>query len=158
VSSSRIRRLIQSGELEEAHRLLGRPVELSGKVRRGVGRARRLGFPTANVRLTDTLLPPRGVYQIQLVLEDEPVSKAVRAGKRFPGVMNLGWRPTFDSASPVRAAMPPLICEAHLVGFHGNLYGRSVVIRVLKRLRDERRFESPQALVAQIRCDLQKIC
>ena len=150
VSSSRIRRLIESGELEEAHRLLGRPVELRGTVVKGEGRAQTLGFPTANVRLASTMLPPRGVYQIQLQ----------HAEKRFRGLMNLGIRPTFLPAvsHERRTRVPPLVCEAHLVGFHGDLYGQSITIAVLKRLRDERQFDTPQALVQQIQRDLQKIC
>ena len=143
VSSSRIRRLIQQGDLAEARRFLGRPVELSGVVVRGEGRATHLGFPTANVRLVSELLPPRGVYRVWLD----------HAGRRFHGLMNLGVRPTFMTEADGSA---PLVCEVHLVGFHATLYGRPVTVAVLKRLRAEKRFESPQDLVRQIRRDLHR--
>jgi len=138
VSSSRIRRLVQAGDLNAARRLLGRPVELSGTVVSGEGRARRLGFPTANVRLTPTVLPPRGVYRVWLE----------HRGRRIPGVMNLGIRPTFGGG--------PLVCEIHLIGFRGDLYGRPVTIACLQRLRAERRFPNPQALIQQIQRDLRQ--
>lgn len=136
VSSSRIRQLVQMGALHQARLLLGRPIQLTGTVVHGRGQARQLGFPTANVRLANTLLPPRGVYRIQLHA----------AGKRFQGLMNLGVRPTFGRG--------PLTCEVHLVGFHGNLYGQSVTVTLFARLRDERRFANPQALIQQIQRDL----
>ncbi len=139
ISSSRIRQLIQAGDLATAHRLLGRPLALSGVVVRGTGRARQLGYPTANVQLNQSqLLPPHGVYRVWLEC----------AGRRFPGLMNLGTRPTFGPG--------PLVCEVHLMGFSGSLYGKPVTLAVLSRLRAERRFESPGQLAHQIREDLAK--
>ena len=136
ISSSRIRQLVQHGQLTQAQRLLGRPVELSGTVVRGKGLGRQLGFPTANIQVTNHVLPPRGVYQVQL-----------QYGRRHcGGVMNLGVRPTFGPG--------PLTCEVHLVGFNGTLYGREVTIRLLRRLRDEHRFPTPHALARQIQQDL----
>ena len=86
VSSSRLRRVIQRGEIASARRLLGRPAQLYGTVVRGEGRARQLGFPTANVRLArDLVQPPHGVYRVWLDV----------AGRRYQGLMNLGIRPTF---------------------------------------------------------------
>lgn len=136
VSSSRIRRLVLDGRLPEAQRLLGRPFELSGIVVRGSGRAMRLGFPTANIRLDDTLRPPQGVYRVQLMW----------ARRQAAGLMNLGVRPTFGRG--------PVVCEVHLPTFRGHLYGQSVRVACGSKLRDERRFESPHALAAQIRQDL----
>lgn len=156
VSSSRIRRLIERGRVRQARRLLGRPVQLHGAVIRGDRRARQLGFPTANVRLTDGLLPRRGVYEVRL-----EVGRA-----SHEGVMNLGVRPTFASParrsrSPGRASATvrpqPLVCEVHLVRFRGNLYGRSVLVHLLRRIRGERRFESAQALARQIRRDILRV-
>ena len=136
VSSSRIRRCVQVGELEQARRLLGRPVQLWGTVIKGAGRGRTLGFPTANLRLTGTLVPPRGVYHVRLTT----------ARHTYQGLMNLGTRPTFGHG--------PLTCEVHVVGFRGTLYGKSVALTLVKRLRDERTFQSPQALTRQIQRDL----
>ncbi len=136
VSSSRIRGLVQSGHMREAHRLLGRPFELSGVVVRGSGRATRLGFPTANVRLDNTLHPPHGVYHVQMAW----------SRRRANGLMNIGTRPTFGTG--------PVVCEVHLPRFRGRLYGQRVRMACLARLRDERRFATPHALAAQIRRDL----
>ncbi len=166
VSSSRIRRLIGMGQLAHATRLLGRPPALYGVVVRGAGRGRRLGFPTANLRLIDQVLPPRGVYAVVLAREDgrrtrrgvTPPPLSVR-GKRtaWPlrfsggtliggGVMNLGVRPTFGGG--------PLICEVHLLGFSGSLRGQSVSVLLLARLRDERCFSSWRSLQRQVRSDI----
>ena len=136
VSSSRIRRLIRQGRLSQAARLLGRPPLLYGRVVRGVGRGRRLGFPTANIRLRSKILPPRGVYAVLV----QGVSR------RWRGVMNLGIRPTFGQG--------PLTCEVHLLGFSRSLQGRSLSLALLARLRGERRFTSAEALSAQVRRDI----
>ncbi|MBI3087442.1 MAG: riboflavin biosynthesis protein RibF [Candidatus Omnitrophica bacterium] len=146
VSSSRVRRLVRAGAVEEARHCLGRPVELFGTVVRGERRGRLLGFPTANVRLVNTLLPPAGVYHVRLR----------QAGRWSRGLMNLGVRPTFlkRGQTPQDDPFLSLVCEVHLVGFRGNLYGSSVRLELLQRLRAERRFGSPAALVRQIRRDL----
>ena len=124
-------------------------MELVGTVVRGSGRASTLGFPTANVRLASELLPPRGVYQVWLT----------HGGRRFRGLMNLGLRPTFlPSSSSETDGSAPLVCEVHLVGFRGDLYGRPVAVTVVKRLRAEKRFENPQDLIRQIRRDLLHAC
>ena len=138
VSSSRIRRLIARGRLADAKRLLGRPPALYGLVVRGSGRGRRLGFPTANIRLDAHAAPPTGVYAVRLQRDDH--------ARWWHGVMNFGRRPTFGPG--------PLVCEVHLPGFSGTLRGRRVSVLLLARLRGERRFSSPQALIRQIRRDL----
>ena len=136
VSSSRIRHLIHTGHVSQSRQLLGRPPALSGTVVQGAGRGRRLGFPTANVRLLSHIVPPDGVYAV-----------IVRSAHRqWRGVMNLGVRPTFGPGT--------LVCEVHLLGFSGTLLHRQVTIALLARLRNERCFESPQALVRQIQRDL----
>ena len=144
VSSSRIRRLVQGGSIEQARRLLGRPAELWGSVVRGDQRGRQLGFPTANVQLASSLLPPRGVYRVWLE----------HGSARFDGLMNLGVRPTFSGHEQGKESA--VVCEVHLVGFRGRLYGRCVRIGLLRRIRDERRFGSPEALTKQIHVDLAK--
>lgn len=144
VSSSRIRQLVSQGKLRDAARLLGRPVQLYGAVVRGAGRARRLGFPTANVRLEpDLCLPPLGVYRVDLW----------HGRRRHRALMNLGVRPTFSSTVNGHA---PVVCEVHVPEFRGNLYGRQVRIDVLQRLRAERRFPNAHALTQQIRRDLRR--
>ena len=138
VSSSRIRRLISDGRLAEARRLLGRPPTLYGVVVRGAGRGRRLGFPTANIRLIPQIVPPQGVYAVAVRRRD---------GRRiWRGVMNLGIRPTFGPG--------PVVCEVHLLGFSGTLLGQSVSILLLARLREERCFPSWHALIRQVRRDI----
>ncbi|MBI4354156.1 MAG: riboflavin biosynthesis protein RibF [Candidatus Omnitrophica bacterium] len=140
ISSSRIRRLVQHGALAEARQLLGRHVELSGRVVHGVGRASRLGFPTANIKLHATLLPPHGVYRVVTSLR----------GRRHEGLMNLGTRPTFGRGGGV-------VCEVHLPRFRGQLYGHTVTLSLLEYLRRERRFTDRDALIRQIRRDLRRV-
>ena len=149
ISSSRIRHLIQRGDVQEARVLLGRPSQLSGLVVRGRGIGHRLGFPTANVRLDPVLLPASGVYRVWMWRQTTP-------SIRWTGLMNLGHRPTFLPAPPVRQAggQGPFVCEVYLVGFRGRLYGQRVHLGLLQRLRAERRFASPEALVQQIHRDL----
>jgi len=137
VSSSSIRRAIASGDLETARRALGRRYSFSGHVVHGDQRGARLGFPTLNIRLGTSrkLLPPVGVYAI--LLESERGS--------FGGMMNLGPRPTFDD--------PVLSLEAHLFDATGDWYGAAVRVQFVSRLRDTARFDSVEALVAQLRAD-----
>ena len=143
ISSSRIRQLITEGKLSSERRLLGRAPSLDGTVVRGAGRGRRLGFPTANIRLSTQARPPRGVYAVQLYSRAHHGASRVLLGN---GVMNLGVRPTFGPG--------PLVCEVHLLRSAGRLLGRSVSVSLLARLRAERRFSSPQALVRQVRRDI----
>lgn len=138
VSSSRIRECIRRGRLGEATRLLGRAPGLYGTVVRGAGRGRRLGFPTANLRLIPQIVPPHGVYAVLVEA----------AGRRWRGVMNLGMRPTFGGG--------PVVCEVHLLGFSGTLLGRPVTVALLARLRGERRFATPAALSRQVRSDIRR--
>lgn len=137
VSSSRIRRLLGTGEVDAARRLLGRPYELSGEVVPGDRRGRELGFPTANLSIPDAkLLPAHGVY----------AGYAQVDGQAHRCVLNLGQRPTFDP--------PELRVEAHLLDFSGDLYGRPLRLQLLHRLRAETAFPGVRELVAQIGADL----
>jgi riboflavin kinase / FMN adenylyltransferase len=137
VSSSSIRRAIANGDLEGARRALGRRYSFSGRVGHGDQRGARLGFPTLNIALGSPrkLLPPIGVYAV--LLESERGT--------FGGMMNLGPRPTFDD--------PALSLEVHLFDAMGDWYGSPVRVEFVSRLRDTMRFDSADALVAQLRAD-----
>lgn len=141
ISSSRIRDAIEQGALSEASEMLGRPVSLYGLVVPGDGRGRTLGFPTANVDLEGEIHPPTGVYAVVAEVR----------GRRLPAVANLGVRPTFAAASG--AAAEPIL-EVHIPGLAEDLYGERVELEIVRRLRDERRFPSREALVEQIRADV----
>lgn len=131
-SSSRIRGLIEAGEVEAAARLLTRPHDIVGTVVHGQSRGRALGFPTANLRVQTPMLPADGVY-------------AVRVGEHH-GVANLGKRPTFEGA-------PPSV-EVHLLDFDGDLYEQELRVAFVQRIREERTFDGVEALVEQIGRDV----
>jgi len=140
VSSSLIRRQLEDeGAAAEAARLLGRPYMLAGTVVAGDQRGRTIGFPTANVQLDDVrkLVPRVGVYAVQAELA---------SGDGYDGMMNVGVRPTFETDGGVTV-------EVHLFGFDGDLYGRTLRVSVLERLRDELKFSGVEALVAQLHED-----
>ncbi len=136
VSSTRIRQLIQEGRVRESAQLLGRYYGFAGTVVRGDGRGRTLGIPTANLQTDSELLPPKGVYAVLTRLGD----------RRLPGVANLGTKPTFSGQS--------FAIEVHLFDFDEDLYGHSLRVEFVERLRDERRFESVQGLMEQMGRDL----
>jgi riboflavin kinase/FMN adenylyltransferase len=139
VSSSRIRQHLLAGEMELASALLGREFFYRGIVVRGEGRGRKLGFPTANLKLENKLAVPYGVYATWAVLE----------GKALPSVTNVGVRPTFQTDGP---ELPALV-ETHLLNTTIDLYGKPLEVRFVKRLREERRFPGIEALKAQIAAD-----
>jgi riboflavin kinase/FMN adenylyltransferase len=136
ISSTRIREALLAGEVRLAASLLGRPYNLAGEVVPGRGRGVELGFPTANIRPDREPLPPRGVYAVQTLLE----------GKRRPGVLNIGFNPTFaDTGRSI---------EVHIFDFNENIYGRTLDVLFVERLRDEIRFGSAAELIAQIDGDI----
>jgi riboflavin kinase/FMN adenylyltransferase len=137
ISSSRVREALARGDAREAWTLLGRPYFIDGRVVEGERRGGRLGIPTANLETENEILPARGVYASRCRLS---------AGEWVPAVANFGRRPTFGGTLPS--------VEAHLIGFEGDLYGATVRLEFQVRLRDERRFTGPDALVAQIREDV----
>jgi len=140
VSSTAIRRLLAAGDVEGAGALLGRPHEVRGPVAGGDHRGADLGFPTANVEVPpDVLLPGPGIYAGWFVREDDT---------RWASAISLGVRPTFHPAGS------PLVLEAYLLDFTGDLYGEKGRVRFFRRLRDEVRFDSADALVAQITADV----
>jgi riboflavin kinase/FMN adenylyltransferase len=141
VSSTRARAAVRAGEVEEAEALLGRPYAVDGTVVQGDRRGREIGFPTANVEPADArqLLPERGVYAATLRFDGEYPSR--------PGAANLGVRPT-------RGGAGALTLEIHLLDFDQDLYGRRVELGFRRRLREERRFASFEALRRQIGRDV----
>jgi len=174
VSSTKVREFVLEGRLEAARALLGRPLDLDGQVVRGAGRGRTLGWPTANVQYAEgQLLPAIGVYAVRVrVLEAEargakseaadgggaPALTATeftppRFGPSIKGAANLGLNPTFRDAAPT-GQRPPLLLEVHLIDFAGDLYGRTLRVEFVQRLRDERRFNGIEALKAQILSDV----
>jgi riboflavin kinase/FMN adenylyltransferase len=138
VSSSNIRRLLQQGQVEQAAQLLGRPYALYGPVVEGFHRGAQLGFPTANVRPHNVVVPHPGVYAVQVEWE----------GHSHPGVANVGYNPTFGNAA--------LSIEAHILDLSADLYGTTVGVAFLARIRDERKFASVEELSAQIACDIRQ--
>ncbi len=137
VSRSLIRDLIQKGEMPEAAKLLGRNYHLMGKVIHGHGRgSRRLGFPTANLKVEGTLIPKPGIYAVWAVLE----------GRKYAGVANLGWNPTFHDQK--------FSIEVHILNFDKDIYGETISVEFVERLRDEVPFAGPEELIAQIKRDV----
>jgi riboflavin kinase / FMN adenylyltransferase len=139
VSSTRIRRLISEGRVDEAGALLGHPYTIDGTVVEGSHRGRELGFPTANLATGNELVPPHGVYATTVRLD----------GVIYPSITNVGVRPTFDEE-------PRTVIETHLLDVERDLYGRTLRLGFVQRLRDERRFESVDLLKAQVGADVQK--
>jgi riboflavin kinase/FMN adenylyltransferase len=139
VSSSRIRNLLIQGDVVLARRLLGRPFSFHGEVVHGDGRGKTLGIPTANLTPWENqALPREGVYASQVEI----------SGRTWGAVTNVGVRPTFE-ALPV----PPRV-ETHILGFQESLYGKTIKVSFIERLRDEIRFNSVNALVEQIKVDI----
>lgn len=139
VSSTRVRRLLSEGRVDEAGALLGHTFFLDGTVVEGARRGRTIGFPTANIATDNELLPPHGVY----------ATTATVGGVAYASVTNIGVRPTVDQAGA-------LSIETHIFDFAGDLYGQRVRVGFVQRLRDERRFESLDALKAQIAADSER--
>ncbi len=136
ISSGRIREALIAGDTGTATHMLSRDYAIEGRVRRGDRRGRELGFPTANVELEDYQRPKYGVYAVRVTLDD---------GSEHPGVASLGVRPTFEP--------PTELLEAHLFGFDGDLYDRSIEVALHAFIREERKFESLDDLVAHMRED-----
>ncbi|RIH83503.1 Riboflavin biosynthesis protein RibF [Meiothermus luteus] len=135
VKSSRIRELLRAGAVEEAQLLLGRPYSARGIVQEGDKLGRRLGFPTANIEVAPLKILPPGVFAVRVQTPQG----------RYGGMANVGHRPTVSGQS--------LRLEAHLFGFFGDLYGQEVSVEFLARLREERKFDSLEALRAQLAQD-----
>ena len=143
LSSSVIRRMLtEEGNVDMMSQCLGRHYQLRGKVESGEHIGHRLGFPTANLQPDDPfkLIPASGAYAVWATLDD---------GQRHAAMMNIGTRPTFDGQNRT--------LEVNILGFDGDLYGQTVTITFVTRLREERRFESPEALVEQLKEDKEQV-
>ena len=136
VSSTRVRRLISEGRVDEAGALLGHHYYIDGSVIHGRHRGREVGFPTANLCSDNELIPPHGVYATTASLDTLV----------YPSITNIGVRPTFSED-------PQTVIETHLLKFDRELYGARVRLSFIQRLRDEKRFESVDALRSQIEAD-----
>jgi len=151
VSSTEVRFFVAAGEMERAARLLGRPFALDGRVVPGDQRGRVLGYPTANLELAPgRQLPAHGVYVARVTVLEQPCpcgcslpcTVEARSGATWGAILNLGIRPTFQGHE--------LRCEAHLLDFRGDLYGRELRVEFLARLRAEKAFSGPEALRQQL--------
>lgn len=141
VSSSAVRHALEAGLIAEATAMLGRPYSVSGEVVHGKALGREIGFPTANLRPDPRkAIPKSGVYAVTV--------SGLPDGIDRPGVLNIGRRPTVDGAQA------PLSIECHILGWKGDLYGRRLTLTILRRLRDERRFPTLEALRAAIAADI----
>ncbi|MDT8370803.1 MAG: bifunctional riboflavin kinase/FAD synthetase [Gammaproteobacteria bacterium] len=139
VSSTRIRKALEAGDLIMAEKLLGRPFRMSGRVAHGDKRGRTMGFPTANIHLQRHKVPLNGVYAVQLFgIEGEPIQ----------GVANIGVRPTVGAEKA--------LLEVHLFDFNREIYGEHVQVHFLHKLRDETKFDSLESLITQIKLDCQQ--
>jgi len=137
VSSSKVREYLLEGRVEAAHALLGRPFDLDGVVVKGAGRGRTIGFPTANIETANELRPAPGVYAVR-----------VRAGAQWlGGAANIGVKPTFGGTE--------VTIETHLFDFSAELYGQTLRVQFIERLRAEKRFTSVTELAGQIARDLE---
>ena len=142
VSSSLIRRLIVDGNITEANNCLGHPYSITGSVAHGFQEGRRIGFPTANIvpESAEKLVPGNGVYATRV---------SVEGGEWMPAMLNIGTNPTFQRQQTT--------IEAHIIGFEGDIYGRKVRVEFGRKLRDEQRFESVEALQKQLEADKKEV-
>jgi riboflavin kinase/FMN adenylyltransferase len=140
VSSTAIRHAIEAGDLAKAAEMLGREYTILGTVVRGDHLGKKIGFPTANLSAHSEQFPPNGVYFAQATLN----------GVIYPGVVNLGHRPTVSSGKSER------VLEIHLLDFDHDIYGKDVEVRFVRYLRPEQKFENLDALARQIEFDVQQ--
>lgn len=143
VSSSIIRSFIDCGEMEMATDFLSRPFELYGNVVKGFQEGRKLGFPTANLKLEndDAIIPKEGVYAVRVSIDG---SKHL-----WPAMMDIGTRPTFGGSS--------LTLEVNIIGFNGNIYGKHLRVWFISRVRDNHKFDNVESLAKQLRKDQEYI-
>ncbi|MEK6677438.1 MAG: bifunctional riboflavin kinase/FAD synthetase [Planctomycetota bacterium] len=137
VSSSIVRKLLTAGKVEQAATCLARPYALFGRVIRGAGRGRNLGFPTANINPVNQLVPGHGVYAGQATLK----------GESYRCAISIGQTPTFDGTRRQ--------IEAHLLDFHDDIYDQDIRVEFLRFLRPQQKFASAEALMDQLRMDVQ---
>ena len=136
ISSTKIRHLLREGDVEHAAKLLGRTYAITGIVVRGDGRGKGLGFPTANIAPKHAIIPSHGVYAVRLFVRD----------RLYDGIANIGMRPTFDKKA--------LAIEVHVFDFNEDVYGEDISLYFIRKIREEKKFGSVEALVGQIRTDI----
>lgn len=138
ISSSKIRNALYAGDLVKTNLFLGRDYSICGIVVKGAQRGRTLGFPTANVQVDDPkkVIPQNGVYVVRCLIADEI----------FYGVMNIGYRPTFENKHE-------LVPEVNILNFNRDIYGEKIKVEFISRLREEKKFESRELLIHQIELD-----
>ena len=143
ISSSKIRKAIESGQIAQANAYLGQPYQVSGFVSRGLQNGRSIGFPTANVQLTESekILPADGVYAVSAQFE----------GQQLYGMMNIGWRPTIQEAKTERKI------EVHFFDFQQDIYEAYLALCLHERIRSEQKFENLAALKSQLQKDEQSV-
>ena len=142
ISSTRIRKALQDGEMEQVRNLLGRAFEVPGIVVHGDKRGRTMGFPTANVQAMEgCYIPATGVYAVKILVQNE----------WYNGVCNVGYKPTFHNPDEKRLSI-----EVHILDFDKNIYGEEVIVGWYKRIRSERKFNGIEALIEQIELDKQQ--
>jgi len=139
VSSTTIRQALEAGDLKKAAQMLGREYTILGTVVHGDDLGKKIGFPTANLSAHNEQFPPNGVYFAEARLE----------GAIYPGVVNLGCRPTVSSKTE-------RILEIYLLDFESDIYGKDIEVRFIRYLRREKKFENIDALVRQIEFDVQQ--
>lgn len=139
ISSSKIREALESGDVEKANNLLGYFFTFYGKVIGGSKVGRSIGFPTANIESPDIhkTIPGYGVYAVKIVIGSE----------KFNGMLNIGIRPTFNQNADNRSI------EVNIFDFDKDIYGKNITLQFVKRIREERKFNSPEALIAQLHID-----
>ncbi|RJP45548.1 MAG: bifunctional riboflavin kinase/FAD synthetase [Desulfobacteraceae bacterium] len=138
ISSTRVREVVTAGNVEEAWHLLGRYYQVRGRVVSGRNRGGKLlGFPTANIHLTDELCPKTGVYAVTVTCK----------GNKYKGVANIGYSPTFDDNI--------FTVEVHILDFNDDIYDEPIRVNFIRRIRDEAKFENIEALIRQITKDIE---
>lgn len=144
ISSTYIRRLIVSGNLGLAERLLAHPVSVFGTVIKGTSLARKMGFPTANINPHHEVLPPSGIYAVQVIFNKDKLN----------GICYIGRRPTFSIQSLAMRVKNLKHIEVHIFNFYKDIYRKELEIQFLKKIREEKKFASLSPLVAQIKKDI----
>jgi riboflavin kinase/FMN adenylyltransferase len=139
ISSSAVRQHVLTGNLERAAAMLGRSFSVLGSVEKGDHLGHRIGYPTANLNPHNEVMPPNGVYGVRVRVDQET----------FGGVVNIGVRPTIENRPHRR------VLEVHIFDFHHDIYGQDVEVSFVKKLRDEKKFDSVDALKEQIAADVQ---
>lgn len=139
VSSTAVRNFLQAGDAEKAARFLGYFYYIEGRVTEGEKRGRQIGYPTANLDTDWDILPKTGVYATRVCID----------GEKLDSITNIGYRPTFGSSK--------LLIETHIFDFSSDIYGRRLRLEFVERIRDEKRFESVDALAAEIGIDVEKV-